>query len=189
MNDDTLSEAREDCSAIDVEILVDESWIDNMLNEYPIEIPVNENIVLTNLKVILGDGLLNFKADLKDKSTSIELTSRPLWDPERQYLSIMDLDLQTNTKNILLKSASWLAQNFLNATIDRKLEEQANKMYAKQLEKLKEQPVRLPVPKGGTALVKVSSIVLHELIFVGQAIKVKATIDAYLTVNLTTDKP
>ena len=188
MNDSTQPGNREDCSTIDVEILVEEPWIDQILDEYPIEIPVNEMIVLTNLKVNLADGMLNFQADLKDKSSSIELTSRPVWDAERQYLSIMDLDLQTNTKNVLLKSAGWLAQNFLNATIDRKIEEQVNKMYALQLVKLKEKPVRLPLPKGGSALVKMSSIVIHELTFVGQAINVKATIDAHLTLNLTTAK-
>ena len=172
-------------SSIQIAIVIEESWIDNLLSQYRIDLPINDKISLTNLRVDLGDGVLNFHADLKDKSSSVELTTRPRWDAERQYLAIEDVQLETNTQNLLLKSAGWFAQTFLNSTIDRKIEEQVNKMYLKQLEKLKEKPVEIPIPKGGTAKVMLSSITVHELIFVTHAIHVKASVNAHLQVQLT----
>ena len=179
-------DANKDCSSIQVEIQLDESWLDKMLAEKLIDIPVNEKIVLTNLQVNLQEGRLNVIADLKDKEGSgIEVTTRPVWDAETQRITINDLKLKTDTKNVFLKSAGLFANVFLNSTIDRKLEEQANQMFAKQLEKLKEKPVEIPLPKGGTARIKISGITIHELIFLSQTIKVKATIDSYWNLHLS----
>lgn len=172
-------------SSMQIAIDIDESWIDNLLSQYRIDLPINDKISLTNMRVDLADGLLNFHADLKDKSSSVELTTRPRWDAERQYLTIEDLQLETNTQNLLLKSAGWFAQTFLNSTIDRKVEEQVNKMYLKQLEKLKEKPLDIPIPQGGTAKVMLSSIIIHELIFMTRTVHIKATVNGHLQVQLT----
>src|SRR5688572_8544893 len=130
-----------DCSSIQVEIQLDESWLDKMLDERQPDIPINEKIVLTNIQVNLQEGRLNVLADLKDKDSGIEVTTRPVWDANTQRIIINDLKLKTDTKNVFLKSAGLFANVFLNSTIDRKLEEQVNQMYVKQLEKLKEKPV------------------------------------------------
>lgn len=181
------SNTPEDSSSIQLQIVIDESWIDSILSQYRIDIPINDKISLTNLRVNIGEGILNFKVDLKDKSTSLDLTARPGWDADRQYLSIEDFDMETNTNNLFLKSAGWIAQNFLGGTIDRKIEEQANKALAKQIEKLKEKPVEIPIPKGGKAKVMITSVTIHELIFLTSAIHVRATVDAKLNVHLTLD--
>jgi len=175
-----------DCSSIQVEIQLDESWLDKMLDELQIDIPINEKIVLTNLQVNLLEGRLNVLADLKDKEGSgIEVTTRPVWDAVTQRIIINELKLKHDTKNVFLKSAGLFANVFLNSTIDRKLEEQANLMYSKQLEKLKEKPVEIPLPKGGTARIQISGITIHELMFISQSILVKATIDSYWKLHLT----
>ncbi|HUR31540.1 MAG TPA: DUF4403 family protein [Saprospiraceae bacterium] len=180
-----------DCSSIQVEILLDESWLDKMLDEHNMDIPINEKIVLNNLQVNLQEGRLNVLADLKDKDGSgIEVTTRPVWDAAAQRITINDLKLKTDTKNVFLKSAGLFANVFLNSTIDRKLEDQANLMYTKQLEKLKSKPVEIPLPKGGTATIQISGITIHALDFISQAIRVKATIDSYWNLHLTaSDQP
>lgn len=184
MNSDLSNKPPGEGSAIYVEILIDEKWIDNMIHENQFEIPVNDKITLSNLRVQIGVGLLNILADLKEEST-INVTAQPVWDEETQELRISDLKFKTDTKNVLLKSAGIFAQMFLNAKIDKKLEEQANRMYNVQLEKLKSKPIEVPVPKGGKALISISDITVHHLEFLDQAISIKATIHGVLNVHLS----
>ncbi len=149
-------------------------------------IPINEQYSLYNLRINIGEGTLNFQADIKEKEgTTIEVTSRPEWDAKNQRILISDLKLKTDSNNFLLKSAGWLAQTFLGAKIDKKLEEQANKMYRIQLEKLKEKPIEIPIPNNGKAKVMLSAITIHELAFLDQAIGVTATIDSHFKLHLT----
>jgi len=177
---------KEDISTIKLDFLIEESWIDNIVSEYKPEIPINEKITLSNIRVQVGTGILNVLADLKDKDEStINVTVQPSWDVANQSLLINDLKLKTDTKNVFLKSAGVFAQLFLNAKIDKKLEEQANKMFHKQLQKLKDKPIEFPIPKGGIAKVLISSIIIHELEFLDQAIRVKATVDGVLNVELS----
>jgi hypothetical protein len=176
----------QDCSSTQVEIQIEESWIDKFLTEKNLSIPINEQNTLENLRVNIGEGILNFKADLKEKeNTSIEVTSRPEWDAASQRITINDLKLKTDTQNILLKSAGWIAQTFLQGKIDKKLEEQANQMFRNQLQKLREKPLEFPIPKGGNVIVRVSSITIQELSFIEHAIRVKVTIESYPKVQLT----
>ncbi|MEO5906629.1 MAG: DUF4403 family protein, partial [Saprospiraceae bacterium] len=106
MNPDLSNVAPDDCSSIQVDIILEESWIHHFLEEQQTEIPINEQYTLTNLKIKLGEGTLNFQADLKGKEgTSMDVTSTPIWDAESQRLRIEGLDIDTNSKNFLLKSA------------------------------------------------------------------------------------
>ena len=89
-----------------------------------------------------------------------------------------------NSKNFLMKTAGWLASNVLNSTLDKKIEEQANKLFKRQLEKLKTEPLAIPIPKGGTANVKVENITIDHLLFIEHAMEVKASIDAYWKFHL-----
>lgn len=175
MNSDLNSISQKDGSAIYVELLIDEKWIDKIINEHQVEIPVNEKITLSNLRVQIGVGILNILGDLKEEST-INVTAQPKWDEEKQEIRISDLKLKTDTNNVLLKSAGIFAQIFLNAKIDKKLEEEANRMYKNQLEKFKSKPVEVPIPKGGIAKVLISDITIHSLEFLDQAIRIKATV-------------
>lgn len=175
-----------DSSSMQVELLLEESWIEKYLAEKMLNIPINEQNTLTNIKITLGVGILNFKADLKEKEgTSIEVTSRPEWDAVNQRITINDLKLNTDSNNFLLKSAGWIAQTFLQGKIDKKLEEQANQMLSKQLQKLREKPLEFLIPHGGKINVRVSSLTVQDLIFIEHAIIVRATIDAYPKLQLS----
>ena len=168
-----------------MQILIEETWIDRLLEEQQAEIPINDKYTLTNLRINLSLGKLNFKADLKGKKEScVDLTSRPIWNSTSQSLQIEDWKIKTSSKNITLKTASWFARNFLNTKIDRKIEEVVNLLYSRQLEKIKKDPVSIPIPKAGNAEVSVSNITIHELIFIDHSIKVKATIEGYWKLEL-----
>lgn len=185
MNQDLYTKTTE-LSSIRIVIRIEELWISRMIEEQKLNLPINDQYTLTNLKVTISEGLLNFKAEVKEKEgTTIEATSSPHWDKENQRLQINDLKLKTDSNNLLLKSAGWLAQTFLGGTIDKKLEEQANKMYIKQLEKLKEKPIELDIPIGGKAKVTLTGINVHELAFLDHAIGVTATVDSHLFVHLS----
>lgn len=186
MNDQSQPPAPDQDSSILVAIRIEEAWITKILAEQQIVIPITDNIQLTNLKVAITEDALIFEADVKDKeSTSIVLNALPVWNAENQYLSIEDLKFKTDTKNVLLKSAGLFAQWFLNEKIDKKLEEQANKMLKTQLEKLKEKPLEFPLPKGGTAKVQVNELKIRQLELKDKAVDVRAEVHAFLKARLT----
>lgn len=175
-----------DCSALQVEILIEESWINRFIDEKQIIIPVDDNIHLINLKIRLEGGLLNLNADIQEnEGSSIEVTSHPVWDPLRQYLQIEDVKFQTKSKNLILKSKGWLARLFLDGKLDRKIEEKANQLFSDQLAKIKKDPTLFPIPNTGKASVLVTNITLQELKFINQAITLKATIEGFWKLNLT----
>ena len=177
--------APEECSSVQVEILIEETWLERLLLDQEVVIPVSDKIHLINLKINLTSGMLNIVADILEREGStLEITSRPVWDPAQQYLHIEDLKIKTKSNNLLLKSAGWFAQQFMGEKLDKKIEVQANHLYSKQLEKIKKDPVHFPIPKAGNATVAVTNITIHELIFIEHAIRVKAAIEGYWKMNL-----
>lgn len=185
MNDETTIPPPQDDSAILVGIRIEEAWINRVLEEKQLDIPVTENIQLTNLKIAINEESLIFEASLKEKeSTSIILNAQPVWDAENQYLRIQDLKFKTDTKNVLLKSAGLFAQWFLNEKIDKKMEEQANKMLTIQIENLKEKPLDFPLPKGGSGNVQVHELKILKLELKDKAIEIRAQVQAFLRARL-----
>ncbi|MGB3079657.1 MAG: DUF4403 family protein [Saprospiraceae bacterium] len=186
MNGVELDSLPIDGSALRVEILIEESWINSFLDEKQIIVPIDDNIHLTNLKMSLEGGLLNLNGDIQEnEGSSIEVASHPLWDPVRQYLQIEDVKFQTKSKNLILKSKGWLARLFLDGKLDKKIEEKANQLFSEQLAKIKKDPTLFPIPNTGNASVLVTDITIQEIIFIDHSIRVKATIEGYWKLNLT----
>ena len=177
MMQDNNNALPQNCTSVKLDITIDESCIDNMLTELQMDIPINEQYTLTNLKVNLEEGKIVFAAGLKEKpGTTVIVTTSPEWDESTQRIIFRDLNFKTDSNNLLLKSAGWLAQTFLQSRIDRKLEDQANVMFGKQIAKLKEKPLKIPLPKGGHAQVMIAELLIHQLIFAPQTVDVTATI-------------
>ncbi|MEO7927587.1 MAG: DUF4403 family protein [Saprospiraceae bacterium] len=189
MNEDVSGIAQLDCSSIQVEIIIEESWINQFIREKQIVLTLDEKNHLTTLQVSIRAGSLSVSADILEKDgSSLELNAQPEWDANRQQLSIKDVKLQTSSKNLWVKSAGWFAQAFLNSRIDKKIADQANLLYRTQLEKILKEPVHFPIPKTGGGEVDITAISVRELIFTDQAIRVKATIDGYWKLYLTNSK-
>jgi hypothetical protein len=187
MNDNTTFLPPVDCSCIQVEILIEESWINRFLEEQQVIIPVTENIHLQKLKISLDGEVLHLQAEFREnENSSILLNFRPVWNPDKQNLQIENLKLQTKSSNLLLKTKGWFAQLFLNAKLDKKIEEQANLLYSVQLEKIKKDPVNIPIPKAGNATVTVTNITVLRLVFEDQLIRVNAMIEGFWKLKLST---
>ena len=178
-----LSDA--DCSCLQVEVLVHESWIDRFMADHPLKIPVSEHYHLINLKADLADGKLSMYADIQEKEgSSISITCLPRWDAALQQIHLEELKLDLVSKNILLKSAGWFAKTFMGAKIDKKIEEAANRLYKDQMEAMIKNGILIPIPKTGSAGVQVRSITIAEMAFIDHSIKVKAMIDGYWRLEL-----
>jgi Domain of unknown function (DUF4403) len=174
-----------DCSCLQIEVLVDESWIDRFLNKQNLSIPISEQYHLTNLRIDLGDGKLELEADIMEKEgTSVRVTCLPRWDASLQRIFLEELELKTLGKNVLLKSAGWFAKTFMGARIDKKIEEASNKLYAHQMALMLADGLSIPFPGGGSAKVQVRSVTITQMTFVDHSIKVKAMIDGYWKLHL-----
>lgn len=185
MNTSDINNPDRECSTIRIRLSLKESWIDRFLEEQITEVPLNEQYTLVNNKINLEDGRFSFQADIKEKpGTTIEATCVPVWNVDEQKISIEDLDLKTSSKNILLKTAGWLAQSFLTSAIDRKIESEVNRMYQKQLEKFSKEPLKIPIPKGGQALVNIQSIRIHALNFLTGEVQADASVESMWDVEL-----
>lgn len=190
MNQDSPIILPPDSSSLTVEILIEESWINQFLADQGTIIPVNENTHLNHLRIKLDHESFVVGADVQEKeNSSIELNARPVWNPITQSLSIEDLKLHTKSKNLVFKSKGWFAQVFLNSKLDKKIAEQANLLFSKQRERILKESLKLPIPKLGNAEVAVSKMVIHEIVMIEHAIRVKATIEGVWKLNIVNREP
>ena len=174
-----------DCSCLQIEVLVEESWIDHFLGKQDLIIPVSEQQNLCNLRIDLQNGKLSLQADIKEKEGSaISITCLPKWDVSQQRVHLEELEIKTTSKNILVKSAGWFAKKFMGTKIDKKIEEATNQLYAKQMQIILADGITIPIPNGGSAVVQVRSVTINEMIFLDHCVKVKAMIDGYWHLHL-----
>jgi len=134
-----------ECSCLQIEILVHESWIDRFMAEHELIIPVSDKYHLVNLKVELSEGMLSMQADIREKKGSaIKITCLPKWDVYAQHIELEELRIDMISKNILLKSAGWFAKTFMGAKIDKKIEEATTRLYNTQMETILKDGISIP---------------------------------------------
>ena len=185
MNENFSNIADADCSCLQVEVMVHESWIDKFMANHALVIPVGEKYHLVNLKVDLEEGTLKMQADIQEKQgSSIIITCKPIWNAEQQQIQLTDLRIDTHSKNILLKSAGWFVKTFMGSKIDKQIEEATSRLYALQMETILRDGITIPIPNSGTAKVLVRSISITEMTFQHNLIKVKALIDGHWKLEL-----
>lgn len=185
MNQNFSNIADADCSCLQVEVMVHESWIDQILTKQQMVIQVSEQYNLTNLKIDLADGKIALKAEIKEKEGSaVKVTCLPVWDVNHQKILLEEIDIKLISKNILLKSAGWFAKTFMGAKIDKKIEEATSRLYALQMETILRDGISIPIPNSGSATVLVRSITINEMTFQDHGIKVKALVDGYWKIEL-----
>ncbi len=187
MNQEFSIIADEDCSFLQIEVDVTESWIDRFISGQELTIQVSDAYTLVNLKANLEEGKLTMLADIQEKEgSSIQITCFPKWDVGQQQIQLEDLKIDTLSKNILLKSAGWFAKTFMSAKIDKKIEEATAKLYTQQLNKILTEGISIPIKKGGSADVQVKSITITEMLFLDHNVKVKAMVEGIFKLQLDT---
>ncbi len=186
MNQEFSPLADADCSCLQIEVKIEESWITQFLGKQDMIIPVSEQYNLSNLKIDIEEGKLTLEADIKEKEGSaLTITCLPKWDESQQRILLEELEIKTHSKNILVKSAGWFANTFMGAKIDKKIEEAASQLYAKQLQTILSKGISIPFPHGGSASVRVRSVIINEMVFGDHSIMVKAMIDGYWHLHLS----
>jgi hypothetical protein len=184
MKEKLSAEKPNDCSAINIEISITAEWINTFLRKQSVTIPLSDQYNLSNLKIELGEGKVSMEADIKEKdNSSIKLDCIPVWKIKDQQFTIQDIELQTETKNLLLKSAGWFANTFMSAKLDQKIARTLNTMFKAKKEELMMRGLAIPIPEG-SGRVQIQSIQIMDLQFKFSAIAVKAQIDGKLVIGL-----
>ncbi len=174
-----------ECSCMQVEVIVTESWLDRFIEQHQVSIPVGDKYHLVNLKNDLDHGKLTLQADIKEKEgSSIRITCLPKWDAGHQRIQLEELKINTSSKNILLKSAGWFAKTFMTSKIDKTIEEATNNLYKEQMNALLSKGLQFPLPNGSKAMVDVTSISIKEMTFLDHSIWVKVMIEGYWKLHL-----
>lgn len=175
-----------DCSCLQIEVLVEESWINQLLAKQELMISVSDKYSLSNLRIRLEEGKLTMLGEINEKEGSaISVICLPKWDTLQQRIHLDELEIKTHSKNLLVKSAGWFANTFMGAKIDKKIEEVANRAYNKQLDTMMAEGITIPISKEGITRVRLRSLVISEMTFLDQSIKVKAMIDGHWHLHLS----
>ena len=167
-------------------MVVEESWINQLLQKQELIIPVSEKYSLSNLRCILEEGKLTLQGDIIEKEGSaISVICLPKWDTIQQRIHLEELEIKTHSNNLFVKSAGWFANTFMGAKIDKKIEEAANHLYNRQLDAMRTKGITMPISKEGIANVRLRTLVINEMTFHDQNIHVKAMIDGYWQLHLS----
>jgi Domain of unknown function (DUF4403) len=175
------------CSSIQVDIRITESWLANLVSRDGLIIPVGDHYQLHHLLFRLKKDSLTVMAEIVSKPGSfIEVNCNPRWDSTQQHLLLDDLQIQVRSKNLLVKSAAWFVTTFMQEKIDKRLEEYTHALYKNQLERVKAKLTEIPIPGNGTVKAQIESITIHEMKFEAEFAEVKATLEGKWEVLLNT---
>ena len=185
----SLAYLPDEISSLRINARIEEKWIQQYVSRQEVVIPVNEQYNLGNLGIELAEGKLTLLGEIVEKPGSfIGMTCVPKWDADLQRLQLDDLQIQTRSKNILIKSAGWFAQLFLQNKIDSKVEQATNQMYLRYLEQVRIHPLNIPIPKGGTVQIDITNVIIREMVFLKDAVEVNALIEGHWTLSLSTNE-
>jgi hypothetical protein len=118
-------------------------------------VTLTEQYQLHHFLVKLQPGQIDVEAEIVDKPGSwIEVSCAPLWMVDEQRIELENLEIHTKSKNLLVKSAGWVASKFMGEKIDRKIEEKVNQLFNDYLQKLLAQPFLIPIKGHGQVAIK-----------------------------------
>jgi len=162
-----------------------ESWLQKLADERDFAIAIGEQYQLHHFKIGIQPGLLNVEGEIIEKPGSvIKLTCIPIWNAAGQKITLEEVDIKTKSKNLLVKSAGWMASAFMQEKIDKKLEEQINQLYLSSLEKLISKPFTIPIKGHGEVTINAESLIINHIVFQEGRIDVEVVIDGGLGIGL-----
>jgi hypothetical protein len=151
MINSTLSES----STIKFQVQLTEAWIQKLADEKDLIVSLSEQYQLHHFQVKLEPGTIIVEAELLNKpDSSVKVTCEPLWMVDEQQIQLENLEIKTKSRNLLVKSAGWVASTFLGEKIDRKMEEKVNQMINDYMEKFLGQPFIIPIKGHGQVTIK-----------------------------------
>lgn len=184
MNEKLSGQHGTNSSSMNIAVNITELWLNEFLRKQEVTIPLNDQYSLNNLKIELGEDKVSVEADIKEKeNSSIKLDCVPIWQADEQQFIIQDIELKTDTNNLLIKSAGWFANTFMGSKLDTKIAKALNAVFASKREEFISSGLAIPIPDG-KGFVKVQSIKLVDLRFETSEIAVNALLEGKLVISL-----
>ena len=164
---------------------ISDAWLQNFADEKKLVIPLKEKYHLHQFQFSLFRDELLIKAPIMEKPESIvELLGKPRWDATSQRLYLDGFTIETKTKNLLIKSAGWVASKLLHEKVDRLLEEKLNDMYRSTLKKIILKDLLIPVRNQSTMNMIVQKINIQSIAFLPGKIEVEVEVSGKLKLDL-----
>ena len=135
------------------------------MDQKDLTVPLGEKYQLHHFIISLEASVLIVEAEIVDKPGSvIQVSCHPKWNTATQSLELEELDIKTKSKNLLLKSAGWVASTFLGEKIDKKIEQQVNGFYHEFRNRLLAEPFNIPLKGQGNLTLEPNSFSIQSLI-------------------------
>lgn len=178
----------QDLSSVSVRIRIRQSWINAYLTRKAVTVPLRDGYALHRLRIAIDQEAMQLSGELVDYPGSfVEAVTAVRWDSAAQRLYFDNLNVQTRTKNIKIKSAGWFAGRFMQDKIDRQVEEAVNGLFRQHLDTLLEAPLRIPLPGNGTAEGTVTHLRIDNLQPEAGAMMIAASLEGRWLIDLTGD--
>ncbi len=178
----------QDISTVSVRIRIRQGWINAYLTRQAVTVPLRDGYALHRLHIAIDPETMQLTGELVDYPGSfVEAATAVRWDSAAQRLYFDNLNVQTRTKNIKIKSAGWFAGKFMQDKIDRQVEEAVNGLFRQHLDKLLESPLRIPLPGNGVAEGTVTHLRIDSLMPEAGAITIMASLEGRWSVELSAD--
>lgn len=189
MNPSIINSTLNESSAIKFQVRLTEAWIQKLADEKNLLITLTEQYQLHHFQVKLQPGHIYVEAEIVDKPGSlIEVLCAPLWMVDEQRMELDNLEINTKSKNLLVKSAGWVASKFMGEKIDRKIEEKVNQLFNEHLQKLLSNPFPIPIKGHGQVIIHPEDLkILQVIIEEGHAtclVQVKGRLNIELNVSV-----
>jgi len=151
-------------SATNIYLHLSEAWIQRLIDKKDFTVPLGEKYQLHHFTINLEASILTVEAEIVDKPGSVIRVSGQLnWDAETQTLAFEAIDIKTKSKNLILKSAGWVASTFMGEKIDKKIEEQVNSYYHEFRNRLLAEPFNIPLKGHGNLALEPNSFSIQTI--------------------------
>ena len=172
-------------SATNIYLHLSEAWIQRLLDKKDLTVPLGEKYQLHHFIISLEASVLIVEAEIVDKPGSvIQVSCHPKWNTATQNLELEELEIHTKSKNLLLKSAGWVASTFLGEKIDHKIEEQVNGFYHEFRNRLLAEPFNIPMKGQGNLALEPNSFSIQSLMVEESMIQVHIELNGSFSVAL-----
>ena len=175
----------DDGSTLRLQVRLAEAWIQKLADERDFSVAIGDQYQLHHFSIKIEPGLLLIKAEIVDKPGSVvKLACQPIWNAHHQKLLLEEVEIKTKSKNLLVKSAGWVASKFMQEKIDKKLEEQINQLYKSYLDKLLSSPFNIPIKGHGLVTINANALSIQKIEFEEGEIRVDMEIDGIYKIDL-----
>jgi len=165
LNPTIINSTLNESSTINFQVHLTQDWIQKLADEKDMQVTLTEQYQLHHFIVKLQPGRIDLEAEIVDKPGSwIQVSCAPLWMVDEQRIALENLEIHTQSKNLLVKTAGWVASKILGEKIDRKIEEKVNQMFHDYLQKLLSQPFLIPIKGHGQVEIKPDDLKILQII-------------------------